>query len=78
MSQFPILETERLVLRQLRPDDSRDLFQYFSLDEVTKYYDLNSFTDIKQAEELIYKWNQKFEKNKGIRWGITLRSKKIE
>ncbi len=62
MSQFPILETERLVLRQLRPDDSRDLFQYFSLDEVTKYYDLNSFTDIKQAEELIYKWNQKFEK----------------
>ncbi|AIQ14315.1 GNAT family N-acetyltransferase [Paenibacillus durus] len=74
MSQFPILETDRFVLRQLKQDDSREIFQYFSLDEVTKFYDLESFTNIEQAEELIDRWNQKFERNQGIRWGITLRS----
>ncbi|MGM1046980.1 MAG: GNAT family N-acetyltransferase [Bacillota bacterium] len=74
MSQFPILETERFVLRQLKQDDSREIFQYFSLDEVTKFYDLESFANIEQAEELIRRWNERFERNQGIRWGITLRS----
>lgn len=50
---FPILETERLILRQLRLEDAIELFDYFSKDEVTEFYDLDSFTDMKQAEELI-------------------------
>ncbi|MBP1967671.1 GNAT family N-acetyltransferase [Paenibacillus aceris] len=74
MSQFPILETERFVLRQIKQDDSKEIFQYFSMDEVTKFYDLESFTNIEQAEDLIRRWNQRFENNQGIRWGITLRS----
>jgi ribosomal-protein-alanine N-acetyltransferase len=74
MSQFPILETKRFVLRQIKQDDAKEIFQYFSKDEVTKFYDLESFTNIEQAEELIHKWNQRFENNQGIRWGITLRS----
>jgi [ribosomal protein S5]-alanine N-acetyltransferase len=74
MSQFPTLETERFVLRQIKQDDSKEIFQYFSKDEVTKFYDLESFTNIEQAEELIHRWNQRFENNQGIRWGITLRS----
>ncbi|MRN56103.1 GNAT family N-acetyltransferase [Paenibacillus monticola] len=74
MTHFPVLETERLVLRQLTQNDSIEIFQYFSLDEVTKFYDLESFTNIEQAEELIQKWNQRFESNQAIRWGITLKS----
>lgn len=74
MTKFPVLETERLVLRQLNQGDARDIFHYFSLDGVTKFYDLESFTNINQAEELIHRWSQKFERNLGIRWGITLRS----
>lgn len=35
MYQFPILGTDRFVLRQLKQDDSREIFQYFSLDEGT-------------------------------------------
>jgi RimJ/RimL family protein N-acetyltransferase len=46
---FPTLETERLILRQLRIEDSFDLFKYFSMDEVTEYYDLDSFTELIQA-----------------------------
>ncbi|WP_427051612.1 GNAT family N-acetyltransferase [Paenibacillus sp. TC-CSREp1] len=74
MSQFPILETERFVLRQITQNDSLDIFQYFSLEEVTRFYDVESFTDINPAEELIQKWNERFEKNQAIRWGITLKS----
>lgn len=74
MSQFPQIETERFVLRQIKQDDSKEIFHYFSMDEVTKFYDLESFTNIEQAEELIRRWNQRFENNQGIRWGITLRS----
>ncbi|MGC5771615.1 GNAT family N-acetyltransferase [Paenibacillus sp. ALJ109b] len=74
MSQFPKLETERFVLRELTKNDSPELFQCFSLDEVTKFYDVESFTNIKQAEDLIQRWNERFETGQAIRWGITLKS----
>lgn len=71
---FPILETERLILRPLRIEDAADLFEYFSKDEVTEFYDVDSFTDIKQAEKLIMNWKDKFNNSLAIRWGITLRT----
>ena len=74
MSHFPELETERFVLRQITQNNSVDIFKYFSLDEVTRFYDVESFTNIKQAEELIQRWNERFERSQAIRWGITLKS----
>lgn len=41
---------------------------------MTKFHDVESFTDISQAKELIHKWNQRFDNHQGIRWGITLKS----
>ncbi|WP_337100099.1 GNAT family N-acetyltransferase [Paenibacillus sp. YIM B09110] len=71
---FPKLDTERLTLRQLRLTDATDLFEYFSREEVTEYYDLDRFTEVKQAEELIENWNEKFNDLFSIRWGIALKS----
>lgn len=70
---FPVLETSRLRLRQLTLGDAKDVFAYFSKDEVTKYYDLESFTEVKQAEHFIRSMRSKYEKQEGFRWGITLR-----
>jgi diamine N-acetyltransferase len=70
---FPTLETNRLMLRQLRSRDAADVFSYFARDEVTKYYDLASFTEQRQAEELIRQWNDRFIRSEGMRWGITLK-----
>ncbi|TMV17987.1 GNAT family N-acetyltransferase [Paenibacillus thermoaerophilus] len=70
---FPVLETERLRLRMPTRSDASDLFRYFSLDEVTRYYDLDSFTEIRQAEELIYTWSERYAHREGIRWGIVLK-----
>ncbi|MFF2089660.1 GNAT family N-acetyltransferase [Paenibacillus sp. NPDC058174] len=73
MTFFPILETDRLLLRQLTLDDADALFRYFSLAEVTRYYDLESFTEQSQAVALIETWNSSYELGLGIRWGITLK-----
>ncbi|GIP53691.1 GNAT family N-acetyltransferase [Paenibacillus vini] len=73
MQLFPQLETERFILRKLTSADAGDLFHYFSNDEVTKYYDLNSFVELRQAEDLIQSWNSRYLENKGFRWAITVK-----
>jgi RimJ/RimL family protein N-acetyltransferase len=52
MNMFPTIETKRLKLRELRLVDALDLFHYSSNDEVTGYYDLDSF---KSSREFNYK-----------------------
>ncbi|WP_442598677.1 GNAT family N-acetyltransferase [Neobacillus sp. D3-1R] len=70
---FPVLETERFYLRKIELSDADDLFHYFSKDEVTKYYNLDTFTSIEQAEDLIQRFEQRFQEQKAIRWGIALK-----
>ncbi|WP_028595341.1 GNAT family N-acetyltransferase [Paenibacillus assamensis] len=76
MRNFPTLETERLILGELRSEDAVDVFHYFSKDEVTQFYDLESFTEVKQAENLITNWNNRYNNQQGIRWGIVLKTEK--
>ncbi|MEL3971572.1 GNAT family N-acetyltransferase [Rossellomorea oryzaecorticis] len=68
--EFPVLTTGRFILRRMEEKDAGEVFDYFSKDEVTKYYDLESFIEESQAVEIIERWNTKFEKSEGIRWGI--------
>ncbi|MBD2120439.1 GNAT family N-acetyltransferase [Trichocoleus sp. FACHB-262] len=72
--QFPQLETKRLCLRQLSLLDAKDVFEIFSNEEITKYYDLATFITIERAEQFINQMNEKFATNKGIRWAIALKS----
>lgn len=69
---FPQLETDRLLLREINLSDAPNMYSYFSRDEVTKFYDLESFTSEKQAENLIHKFHQRYSEKKQIRWAITL------
>jgi ribosomal-protein-alanine N-acetyltransferase len=69
-SPFPQLETDRLLLRQVTPADTEAIFRIFSDDEVTRYYDLISFSSPEQAQRLIARLNERFEQGEGIRWGI--------
>ncbi|KPE50610.1 GNAT family N-acetyltransferase [Chryseobacterium indologenes] len=73
---YPVLETERLILRQLTLHDAEDLFEYFSLDEVMEYYDLPPFKTIQDAQNIINHFNGEFEKGKGFRWALELKSEK--
>lgn len=71
--QFPRLSTDRLILDELRPEDSEPLYKHFSNNEVVKYYDLEAFTEINQASSLIQLFRKRFDERTGIRWAIRLK-----
>lgn len=70
-SEFPVLETERLILRQPRLSDAPDVF-VFSSDPVVQKYNAEPTTDIAEADELIRAYNAEYESTDGVIWGITL------
>jgi len=70
---FPVLETNRLRLDKLAKDDSNSLFELFSDISVVEYYDLEAFTELSQARNLIEFFNTRFKDNTGIRWAIRLK-----
>lgn len=71
--EFPCLETPRLSLRALRPDDRFAIFQLFSSPEVVRYYDLTQFEALDNADHLIMALIRRYEQQQAIRWAITLR-----
>lgn len=71
--QFPVLETNRLILDKLITEDSKCLFDLFSNNAVVEYYDLEAFTELSQASELINVFNTRFIGSSGIRWAIRLK-----
>lgn len=70
---FPEIETERLLLREILPEDAEAIYRIFSDDKVTEFYDLVTYTSIDQARELIDFFDESFELERAIRWGITLK-----
>jgi ribosomal-protein-alanine N-acetyltransferase len=70
---FPVLETSRLRLDKLSIEDSTSLFALFSDNLVVEYYDLDVFTELSQASNLIAFFNSRFNENTGIRWAIRLK-----
>lgn len=72
MLPFPTLTTERLTLRPLRPADAPQVFANFSFDSVTEFYDLATFTELQQAQDLIDIWIKRLNAGEGLRWAITL------
>ncbi|MFT9820902.1 GNAT family N-acetyltransferase [Lysinibacillus sp. NPDC056185] len=67
---FPNLETERLILRELTQDDAESVFNCFSNEEVTRYYGVEPFKEIQQAENLVNLFSKNFAGKRGVRWGI--------
>ncbi|TXK84983.1 GNAT family N-acetyltransferase [Paenibacillus sp. N3.4] len=67
---FPVLKTERFILRQMLIEDAPAVFEIFSDADVTKDIGEDPFRSIEQAEGLINFMNNLFNENKSIRWGI--------
>lgn len=74
---FPQLETKRLVLREMQPEDAEALFRVLSDEEVMRYYDRQPFTKLEEASQSIERHRQRFDRNEAIRWGITLSEQNI-
>jgi ribosomal-protein-alanine N-acetyltransferase len=72
--KFPEVETPRLLLAEILPSDASAVFELFSNDSVVEHYDLEAFTDIAQARELMRLFQSRFETSSGIRWAIRLKA----
>jgi len=74
---FPLLTTERLVLRHITTDDAHALLYIRSDEKVMEYIDSKRLGTIEETLELIKLIDDTFEQNNGITWGITLKDNDV-
>lgn len=72
-SNFPILETERLHLREMTPSDVTALLRHFGNPAVVQFIDMQPIKTIEQANEWLQWIGGFFGAKDGLRWGITLK-----
>jgi ribosomal-protein-alanine N-acetyltransferase len=71
---FPILETERLLMRQFWVEDAADLFVMRSDPEVMRYIPRPLAVTVHDAAAVIQVVNDFIEKDEKINWAITAKS----
>ncbi|MGZ3609543.1 MAG: GNAT family N-acetyltransferase [Ktedonobacteraceae bacterium] len=73
MEEVPQLETKRLVLREMRPEDAEAIFGIFGDEEVMRYRDMLAFTHLESARQLIEQMRSHCELGEETHWGITFK-----
>ncbi len=71
---FPILTTDRLLLRQLKTTDDQAIFRIRSNEVVYKYIAKTTQKNIKEAQTFIIKTNKGIAKGEFMYWGIVLKA----
>lgn len=72
-NQFPVLETDRLLLKQILLDDAKDLFIILSDDEVARYEYFYPLKSIEEVEKFIKRYDNEFNEEEEITWGMYLK-----
>jgi len=70
---FPLLETERLILRQLKSTDDNEIFLLRSDQAVNKYLDRKPSRSIDDARSFIQAINSNIERNESVYWAISFK-----
>ena len=70
---FPVIETERLILRRITNDDVNEVFELRSNPETMKYIPRPLVKTTEDALEHVAMIEEKITSNIGINWGITLK-----
>jgi ribosomal-protein-alanine N-acetyltransferase len=73
MEEFPQLETKRLILREMRPEDADAIFHIFGDEEVMRYRDVLAFTHLEEAQQFLEQIRSRYEQGEEMHWGITLK-----
>jgi ribosomal-protein-alanine N-acetyltransferase len=75
---FPVLETGRLILREINPGDANLLFNYYSNAQVMQYRGAPCYQSVSEAYELITDFANQYKARTGLRWGIAFKEKPME
>lgn len=70
VSLFPLLETDKLRLRQATSRDGQDIYAVFADKKVTEYHDLSTFGSVDEALQVIERRAKTFASGQGVRWAI--------
>ncbi|MEO5645761.1 MAG: GNAT family N-acetyltransferase [Bacteroidia bacterium] len=71
--QFPSLDSKRISLRMIHDADAGVIFRLYSDESVMKQRGEPVYSEIIQAEKLVFYWRKLFAEMNGLRWGITFR-----
>ncbi len=74
---FPVIETERLVLREVQPGDVAQFFKIRSDERAMKYMDRPLFQSLDEAEKLVNSSIEGNAKRLSVNWVITERGRDI-
>jgi ribosomal-protein-alanine N-acetyltransferase len=75
-NEFPVLTTERLILRNLCRSDAVDVLVFRS-DPIVQKYDDPFIQTIVESEALIDQLHAEFDTQEGINWGVTLAKRDV-
>ena len=73
LKPFPILETEKLILRRITKKDAPNLFEMRRDINVMRYIGKPTCKTIKEARDLVTMIDNRIKNNEGINWAITLK-----
>lgn len=71
------IQTERLVLRQFRHDDYRDMFKWASNPEVVKYLSYDPHETLEVSKAVTDMWVEAYESPETYNWAIEFQKKVI-
>jgi ribosomal-protein-alanine N-acetyltransferase len=74
MSDYPIIETERLILRGPKPKDLQRIYDIHSDPEVMKYYGVIPYDSVEKAQKHLDWLISLHTENKGLRPVITVKN----
>ena len=69
-TKFPIIETERLILRKATEQDSDYILKLYANENVVQHMPLDPFTSIEDAKGEISWYEKIFSEQTGLRWVI--------
>ena len=72
-TRFPILSTERLILRELRPEDAADVL-VFRGDPYVQRFNSEPLQSVEEADAFIAEMKAGYTAGNWFAWGITLRN----
>jgi len=67
---FPVLRSERLLLRRPVTADAPAFFKAFSDEEVMRHFNRDAMQQLEEAEKLLTLFETVFQRGDGIRWAI--------
>lgn len=73
-SNFPILNTDRLLLREISLNDVNAIYEMYSDPKVAEYDSFAPVRTIGEARNIIHNYRKDFREKKQIRWGIVRKS----